>query len=130
MQFLTQTQHQTQKQGYYLSMQHMQFMHLLHLSGYALDEYLQNQVEQNPLLEVAEAAEETEAKNEEPETEADKEIQEIYGEEFFEEADVSDYEKNFACNSSDEDIYLAPVVQSETMTEQLKTQVGLMPLKE
>ena len=121
----SQSQNQSKKQGYYLSMHHMQFMHLLHLSGHALDEYLQNQLEENPLLEMAE-------KPEEADSDTSEKIE--YDEEFFDDAYKEDYkfqEKNYGSSSGgDEDVYQAPVVQFETFYEKLKAQIELMKITE
>jgi RNA polymerase sigma-54 factor len=129
MQFTRQSQSQNQKQGYYLSIQHMQFMHLLHLSGYALDEYLQNQLEENPLLELNENDPDKELVGE-ADTLLEKEKQDVFDEEFFEEEYPGDYEKNYSSSGSEEDVYQSPVVQFETFTEQLKNQIDLMNITE
>lgn len=122
---ISQSQNQSNKQGYYLSMHHMQFMHLLHLSGHALDEYLQNQLEENPLLELAEKNDDAEAENIEKNE---------YDEEFFDDAYKEDYkaeEKNYGSSrGGDEDVYQAPVIQFETFYEKLKAQVELMNISE
>jgi RNA polymerase sigma-54 factor len=118
----SQSQSQSNKQGYYLSMQHMQFMQLLHLSGQALDEYLQNQLEENPMLEIAD-------KNPE-----DNEItdNETFAEEFFDEAykDEYKYEEKASYNSKTEDQYIAPVMHHDTFYDKLKTQIIWMPISE
>ena len=51
-QYQHQQQSQQQKQGYYMSQQHLKLMHIMHLSGYALQEYIANEIESNPVLEV------------------------------------------------------------------------------
>ncbi|HKR04460.1 MAG TPA: hypothetical protein VJY62_07475, partial [Bacteroidia bacterium] len=58
-----QNQKQQQRQGYYLSQQHLKLMHLMHLSGYALQEFLSIEVQQNPALEI-----ENDTESEETET--------------------------------------------------------------
>jgi len=129
MQFSTrQSQSQNQKQGYYLSIQHMQFMHLLHLSGYALDEYLQNQLEENPLLELSEK--ENDELEGADETDPILEKENLYDEEFFQEEYTSDVERNYSSTQSEENVYEAPVLQLETFTEQLKNQIDLMNITE
>jgi RNA polymerase sigma-54 factor len=122
----SQSQNQSNKQGYYLSTHHMQFMHLLHLSGHALDEYLENQLEENPLLELAEKADDDNSESGETKE---------YDEEFFDDAYKEDYklqEKNYGSSSSggDEEIYQAPVIQFETFYEKLKAQIELMKITE
>jgi len=118
----SQSQTQSNKQGYYLSTQHMQFMQLLHLSGQALDEYLQNQLEENPLLEIADKNPED---NENPDSE-------IFAEEFYDEAYKEDYkyEEKASFNSKTEDQYIAPVIQLDTFYDKLKTQIIWMPISE
>lgn len=124
-----QSQSQNQKQGYYLSIQHMQFMHLLHLSGYALDEYLQNQLEENPFLELAEKSDDKELSND-TDVETEKENSDVFDEEFFEEEYASDYDRNYSLPQNEEDVYQAPVIQQETFSEQLKSQIDLMKITE
>src|ERR1051326_241265 len=122
-----QNQHQTRNQGYYLSIQHMQFMHLLHLSGYALDEYLQNQLEENPLLELNEksADSDSDADNDTETDDLKKEEAEVFDEEFFSEEEFAG-EKNYSAAQSDEDVYRAPIEQFDTFSEQLKNQIEFM----
>src|ERR1051325_11598264 len=123
-----QNQHQTRNQGYYLSIQHMQFMHLLHLSGYALDEYLQNQLEENPLLELNEKAPEENTGEVDTGEDSKKESEgdaEVLDDDFFDEDEFAG-EKYYSSQQSDEDVYRAPVTQFDTLTEQLKSQIEFM----
>jgi RNA polymerase sigma-54 factor len=119
-----QTQHQAQKQGYYLSLQHLQFMHLLHLSGYALDEYLQNQLEENPLLEQAEPEPEDIAEpDSEPETDHQESEFPVEMDDYFSEYDH--FQDRNLVNTTKE-AYQAPFAQYESFTELLKAQIDLM----
>ncbi len=124
-----QTQNQTRNQGYYLSIQHMQFMHLLHLSGYALDEYLQNQLEENPLLEMNSKTAEENPGEEENETAEKPEEAEVFEEEFFEEEYESE-KKILASQKQDEDVYFSPATEEDSFTEEIKKQIEYMNLSE
>lgn len=118
----SQSQNQQQKQGYYMSQQHLKLMHIMHLSGYALQEYIANEIELNPVLEL------------ESETEAADQDENIEDDEFDSELLWSDddepYEKNYKQNSSNEDYYEAPVIQYNSLQENLKDQIRMMDLSE
>src|SRR6188508_69093 len=97
-----QNQKQLQKQGYYLSQQHLKLMHLMHLSGFALQEFLTIELEQNPALEV-------EKDTDNGETDAN-ENDDVFDPELFENDDDL-FEKKYSQSSSTEEYYEAPVVQ-------------------
>jgi RNA polymerase sigma-54 factor len=109
---------QQQKQGYYMSQQHLKLMHIMHLSGYALQEYIANEVELNPVLEI------------EKETDAELKIEEDdpYDSEFVWDPDDDSFEKNYKHNSSNDDYYEAPVVQYYSLQENLKAQIQMLNL--
>lgn len=114
-----QNQKQLQKQGYFLSQQHLKLMHLMHLTGYALQEYLYNEVEQNPALEVEKDI------NSNDESEANGEDN-VFDPELFNNDDEL-FEKKHSQASHDE-YYEAPVVQYNSLQENLKEQIKQMNL--
>ena len=99
-QYQQQSQKQVQKQGYFLSQQHLKLMHLMHLSGYALQEYIANEVELNPALEV---------ESERIDDGDEKESDDVFDPELFTNDDEL-FEKNYN-QSAKEDYYEAPVIQ-------------------
>jgi RNA polymerase sigma-54 factor len=108
------------KQGYYLSQHHMKLMHIMHLSGYALQEYIANELEQNPALE---KETETEEQQEEVTTPDEKE----YDAELWQDDDDL-FDKNYKLPVSHQEFYEAPVVQYYSLQENLKEQVHMMKL--
>jgi RNA polymerase sigma-54 factor len=105
-------------------------MHLLHLSGYALDEYLQNQLEENPLLEMnAKTSEENQNDTESSDSEVKTDETEIFDEEFFEE-EYENEKKYLSTQNSEEDIYHAPVVDADSFTDEIKHQIKYMNLSD
>jgi RNA polymerase sigma-54 factor len=118
----SQKQNQQQKQGYYMSQQHLKLMHIMHLSGYALQEYIANEIELNPVLE-SETESDTEAE-EEPAKEDEFDSELIWGED----DDTFEYEK--APKQSNENHYEAPVIQYNSLQENLKDQVHMLSLGE
>lgn len=118
-----QKQSQQLKRGYYMSQQHMKLMHIMHLSGYALQEYIANELEQNPVLET----EDKEDVQEEPETQAETEFD---NELMWNKDDEDLFEKNYKQPVSNEDYYEAPVIQFSSLQENLKEQIHMMHLSE
>lgn len=114
-----QTQKQQQKQGYFLSQQHLKLMHLMHLSGYALQEFLYNEVEQNPALEVENE------KGEEDEVDSNGEDN-VFDPELFNNDDDL-FEKKYN-QPLQEDYYEAPVIQYNSLQENLKEQIHQMKM--
>jgi len=116
-----QSQKQQQKQGYFLSQQHLKLMHLMHLSGFALQEFLANEVEQNPALEIEnenvneEAAETPEADN-------------VFDSELFDNDDL--YDKKYYQSNQPEEYYEAPVVHYSSLQDNLKEQIHQMKLSQ
>ena len=115
-----QNQQQLLKQGYFLSQQHLKLMHLMHLSGYALQEFIANEVEQNPALEV----EADNTNNEDSDNGEDN----VFDPELFN-TDDDFFEKRNNQTSRD-DYYEAPVMQYSSLQENLKEQVQQMNLAE
>jgi len=116
----SQKQNQQQKQGYYMSQQHLKLMHIMHLSGYALKEYIANEIELNPVLET------------ETEVDADNEeeiIEDDFDSEILWEHDDEPYEINAKPTASDNH-YEAPVIQYNSLQENLKDQIRMMNLNE
>jgi len=114
-----QHQKQQQKQGYYMSQQHLKLMHIMHLSGYALQEYIANEVELNPVLEM------------EKESETEQEISECedtFDSEIIWDTDDDSFDKYYKQNNSSDDYYEAPVVQYYSLQENLKAQIHMMNL--
>ncbi len=116
--YQSQKQNQQQKQGYYMSQQHLKLMHIMHLSGYALKEYIANEIELNPVLET-ESESESEAEDEGNEDDYDTEI--------LWEHDDEPFEIN-AKPTTSENHYEAPVVQYNSLQENLKDQIRMMNL--
>jgi RNA polymerase sigma-54 factor len=118
----SQKQGQQLKRGYYMSQQHMKLMHIMHLSGYALQEYIANELEQNPVLET-EADEQQEEPEVQVETEFDNEL-------MWNKDDEDLYDKSYKQPVSNEDYYEAPVIQFYSLQENLKEQIHMMDLDE
>lgn len=106
-----------------MSQQHMKLMHIMHLSGYALQEYIANELEQNPVLET----EDKEDNQEEPEVQAETEFD---NELMWNKDDEDLFEKNYKQPVSNEDYYEAPVIQFSSLQENLKEQIHMMHLDE
>jgi RNA polymerase sigma-54 factor len=115
-----QSQNQQQKQGYYMSQQHLKLMHIMHLSGYALQEYIANEIELNPVLEVEQEADSND-QDENTEQENDE-----FDSELLWSSDDEPFEKNYRQASSNEDYYEAPVVHYNSLQENLKDQIHMM----
>ena len=116
-----QSQKQQQKQGYFLSQQHLKLMHLMHLSGFALQEFLSIELEQNPALEV-----EKDTDSEEPDANGKDDV--FDSELFANDDDV--FEKKYNQSSSTEDYYETPEVQYSSLQEKLKEQIHERELPE
>jgi RNA polymerase sigma-54 factor len=116
----SQKQSHQQKQGYYMSQQHLKLMHIMHLSGFALQEYISNEIEMNPALES------------EPETDNEPEEEEVKEKDDFDSEllwmdDDEPYEYEWTQKqSSSEPHYEAPVIHYNSLQEILKDQVTLM----
>lgn len=119
-QYQNQKQNQQQKQGYYMSQQHLKLMHIMHLSGFALQEYIANEIELNPVLEMESEPD----VNQEEASEEDE-----FDSELLWEQDDEPYERNTK-PSSNENHYEAPVVQYNSLQENLKDQLQMMNLPE
>lgn len=121
-QYQHQQQSQQQKQGYYMSQQHLKLMHIMHLSGYALQEYIANEIESNPVLEV-----ETEAETNEPEA---VQTDEEFDTELIWDPDDDTFERSYKQQNNNEDYYEAPVIQYYSLQENLKDQIRMMNLED
>jgi RNA polymerase sigma-54 factor len=109
-----------QKHGYYMSQQHLKLMHLMHLTGYALREYITNEIELNPALEL-EYENETERENNlENEEEVD------LSESLFWKQEEDLFEKSTRENKVIREYYEAPVINYSTIQENLKEQIRLL----
>jgi RNA polymerase sigma-54 factor len=120
---MKQQQSQTQqlRQGYYLSQHHMKLMHIMHLSGYALQEYITNELEQNPVLE-----REAETEQEEQDEPFENDLQETETDIWEEDDDL--LERSYKQSQSQQEYYEAPVIQYYSLQENLKEQVHMMKL--
>lgn len=116
-----QKQNQQLKRGYYMSQQHMKLMHIMHLSGYALQEYIANELEQNPVLETDGDPDVQDEAESQSETEFDNEL-------VWNKDDEDLFEKNYKQPVSNEDYYEAPVIQFYSLQENLKEQIHMMNL--
>jgi len=128
----SQIQVQTQKQGLntFLLQQKLQVLHLMHLPSLALEEYLKNQLEENPALEedAEEAKPEEVFSNEEKESAADtNKLNEVA--EYFDDDEVPDYKTYVNNVSKDEPVYKSTPVYYQSFQEQLKDQVKEMELE-
>lgn len=112
-----QNQKQQLKQGYFLSQQHLKLMHLMHLSGFALHEYLSNEVEQNPALEI---------ESENPVESDTPDDDNVFDPELFE-VEEEAFEKKYT-QASKEEYYEAPIVQFNSLQESLKEQLHQLNL--
>jgi RNA polymerase sigma-54 factor len=119
----SQKQNQTLKRGYYMSQQHMKLMHIMHLSGYALQEYITNELELNPVLE----KENENDAQEEPEVQVEDEFA---NELIWNKDDEDLYEKTYKQQVSNEDYYEVPVIQFYSIQENLKEQLHMMNLSD
>jgi RNA polymerase sigma-54 factor len=120
-----QSQSQQQKQGYYMSQQHLKLMHIMHLSGYALQEYITNELELNPALEME--SEQEESDNAEPE----KENEEFDSDLLWSPDDDDAYDINTRqAPASNEVNYEVPVIQFNSLSENLKEQIRMIHLPE
>ncbi|MEP7263405.1 MAG: RNA polymerase factor sigma-54 [Bacteroidota bacterium] len=118
-----QNQSQQLRQGYYLSQHHMKLMHIMHLSGYALQEYIAIELEQNPVLE-KESETETDDQEEIYESD-DSEVElDIWNE------DEDLLEKSYKQSLTQAEYYEAPVVQYYSLHESLKEQIHMMKLND
>ncbi len=114
-----QQQKQQQKQGYYMSQQHLKLMHIMHLSGYALREYIANEIELNPVLEMEKETEiEPENSNED----------DAFDNDFLWDSDDDYFEKNHRQASCNEDYFETPIVQYYSLQENLKAQINMLNL--
>lgn len=116
-----QNQSQQLRQGYYLSQQHMKLMHIMHLSGYALQEYIANELEQNPVLE-----RETDQEGVETDDSFENELTETEIDIWNDDDDL--LEKSHKQSMAQEDYYEAPVIQFYSIQDSLKEQVHMMKL--
>src|ERR1043166_3510490 len=96
-QYQSQKQNQQQKQGYYMSQQHLKLMHIMHLSGYALQEYIANEIESNPVLEM-------ETEQEVNDTEATS-AEDEFDTELVWDPDDETFERNYKQQQTNEDYY-------------------------
>jgi RNA polymerase sigma-54 factor len=119
-QYQHQHQSQQQKQGYYMSQQHLKLMHIMHLSGYALQEYIANEIESNPVLEVETESESTETETVQADDEFDTEL-------IWDPEDDS-FEKSYKQPQNNDDYYEVPVVQYYSLQDNLKDQIHMMNL--
>lgn len=108
-------QKQQSKQGYYLSQQHLKLMHIMHLNTLALQDYISNEIEINPALEVV---------NTEQDTENDNGIEDKLSDEELWNVDNEWLDKKTTTSSTD--FYEAPVVQYESLQEKIKEQLHWM----
>jgi RNA polymerase sigma-54 factor len=130
----SQQQIQTQKLGLntFLLQQKLQVLHLMHLPALALEDYLKNQLEENPALEEGndDTPDEEVFSNEEMEKddvgEKNNKLNEVA--EYFEDDEIPDY-KTFVNNvSKDSPIFTATAVYYQSFQEQLKDQLKGMEL--
>src|SRR4029079_4024930 len=124
----SQQQIQTQKLGLnpFLLQQKLQVLHLMHLPALALEEYLKNQLEENPALEEGKEGDQDEEvfSNEELDKEDVPEknkLNEVA--EYFEDDEVPDYKTYVNNVSKDAPVLTATAVYYQSFQEQLKDQL-------
>jgi RNA polymerase sigma-54 factor len=120
-------QSQVQKQtNTFLLQQKLQLLHLMHLSQIALEDYLKNQLEENPALEESsEQGDELQFAEEDME-QSDNQLSEI--EEYFVDDDIPDY-KMYVNNTSNSETITSPAIAyAPTFREQLKEQLREYPV--
>ncbi len=123
----SQSQVQTQKQGLntFLLQQKLQVLHLMHLPALALEEYLKNQLEENPVLEQTEeekkAAEEVFSNEEKETTQEQNKLNEVA--EYFQDDEMFDYKTYVNNTSKDEPVFASTAVYYQSSQEQLKDQL-------
>ena len=128
-----QNQVQTQKQGLntFLLQQKLQVLNLMHLPTLALESFIRNQLEENPVLEEgAEVAEEETFSNE---TENDSEVTDDkmnMVEEFYNDDDIPDYKVYLNNASKDEPVFTSTASFSQSFQEQLKDQLKVLPISD
>jgi len=118
----TQTLKQTNS---FLLQQKLQLLHLMHLSTVALEDYLKNQLEENPALEENNVDEPEEVFSNE-EAEPENKLNEIA--DYFDDDETPDYKTYVNNSSSDDRVFSAPIAYAPSFREQLKDQVKEYPL--
>ncbi len=109
----------------FLLQQKLQLLHLMHLSTVAMEDYLKNQLEENPALEENNADEAEEVFSNE-EAEPENKLNEIA--DYFEDDETPDYKTYVNNSSSDDPVFSAPIAYSPSFREQLKEQAKEYPL--
>src|SRR6185503_16834601 len=126
---MSQSQHQVQAQRQGLStfilQQKLRLLNLLHLPALALEEYLQNQLEENPALEEGKPEEEEVYSNEEKEAEAESPAEKKLAEiaQFFEDDEIPDYKTYVSNAGKDEPYFTSTVPYRQSFQELLKDQL-------
>jgi RNA polymerase sigma-54 factor len=95
----------------------------MHLSGYALQEYIANEMELNPVLE-----KEDETDSEELDNKSDNETKELDLDLWPDDDDL--FEKNYNQHSANTDFHETPVVHYNSLQENLKEQIQMMNISE
>ncbi len=127
----SQSQVQAQKQGLntFLLQQKLQVLHLMHLPSVALEEYLKNQLEENPALEEAEEGEKQEDVFSNEETEGTEEVNKLNEiAEYFDDDEVPNYKTQSNNTNRDEPVFTSTAVYYQSFQEQLKDQLKEMEL--
>ncbi|MFN6038523.1 MAG: RNA polymerase factor sigma-54 [Bacteroidota bacterium] len=122
--YQNQKQGTNQKHGYYMSQQHLKLMHLMHLTGYALKEYIKNEIEFNPALEIENEYLPDENTSEENEDEGD------YNSDLFWNKDDDLFERSVKSQKTNTEYFEAPVISFRTLQENLKDQISLMNIED
>lgn len=128
----SQQQIQTQKLGLntFLLQQKLQVLHLMHLPALALEEYLKNQLEENPALEEGkeEGQEEEVFSNEVEENDSSEKNKLNEVAEYFEDDEIPDYKTYVNNVSKDAPVLTATAVYNQSFQEQLKDQLKGMDI--
>ena len=127
-----QHQVQTQKQGLntFLLQQKLQVLNLMHLPTLALESFIRNQLEENPVLEEGADAVEEENFSNETESDASDIVEDKMNmvEEFYNDDDIPDYKVYLNNASKDEPVFTSTATFSQSFQEQLKDQLKVLPI--
>jgi RNA polymerase sigma-54 factor len=127
-----QNQVQTQKQGLntFLLQQKLQVLNLMHLPTLALESFIRNQLEENPVLEEGAEVVDEETFSNETENDASDVVDDKMNmvEEFYNDDDIPDYKVYLNNTSKDEPVYTSTASASQSFQEQLKDQLKVLPI--
>ena len=116
---------QTQKQQYKILPQQIQLLNLFHLNMLELDQRIQDEIDENPLLEEVAASEEVTVDKTEKDTVQDFQNWDEYGYD-----DIPDYKREYENYLSSEKIPDRPLAESIDFRQELKKQLRFLDFDE